>query len=216
MKTDIEEMRKIRAEESGERQRPAPPILSPRASFLTILTTLLSGLETGSIDSMINGQVAARGGDPDGAPMPAVENLILVLDRSHILIVPGDRDLLSAALARWRDFVDRRGAGVGELDSSWRERRDLLYGTMSEARTQILRSAALFDLSATRAAAKYLQKNYGIDLPPAVERPVPAELAEPLFVGTNAPGAGLLYAVFPNEFLKFLLESQQSDSKEKR
>ena len=216
MKTYIEEMRKIRAEESGERQRPAPPILSPRASFLTILTTLLSGLETGSIDSMINGQVAARGGDPDGAPMPAVENLILVLDRSHILIVPGDRDLLSAALARWRDFVDRRGAGVGELDSSWRERRDLLYGTMSEARTQILRSAALFDLSATRAAAKYLQKNYGIDLPPAVERPVPAELAEPLFVGTNAPGAGLLYAVFPNEFLKFLLESQQSDSKEKR
>ncbi|MCR5360212.1 MAG: hypothetical protein K6E55_10060 [Thermoguttaceae bacterium] len=216
MKTYIEEMRKIRAEQTEGRQRKAPPLLSPRASFQTLLTTLLSGLETGSIDGLINGQIAARGGDPDDAPIPAVENLILVLDRSHVLIVPGDRDLLSAALARWRDFVDRRGASAGEVDSPWRARRDLLYGAMSGARTQILRSAALFDLSAARAEMKYLQKNYGIDLPPEVDRPVPADLAEPLFVGTNAPGAGLLYAVFPDEFLKFLLESRQNASREKK
>ena len=216
MKTYIEEMRKIRAEESGERQRPTPPpILSPRESMQTILTSLLSGLETGSIDGIINGQIAARGGDPDTSPMPAVENLILVLDRTHILIVPGDRDLLSAALARWRDFVDRQGE-PGQADAPWRARRDLLYGAMAGAQTQILRSAALFDLSATRAEAKYLQKNYGIDLPPTFDPPVPADLAEPLFVGTNTPGAGLLYAVFPNEFLKFLMESHQNASKEKK
>ena len=214
MKTYIEEMRKIRAEENGERQRPAPPIPSPRASFLTILTTLLSGLETGSLDGMINGQVAARGGDPDAAPMPAVENLVLVLDRNHLLIVPGDRDLLGRALDRWRDFVDRRGAGAAQVDSPWRARRDLLYGAMAESQTQILRSAALFSLPATCAEAKYLQQNYGIDLPPAADRPVPDDLPEPLFIGTNSPGAGLLYAAFPNDFLKFLLESAQSASKE--
>ncbi len=210
VKTYIQEMRKIRAEENEGRQRQAPqPLLSPRASLRVILTGLLEGLETGSIDGLINDQLAARGGNPENAPLPTEENLVLVLDRTHVLIVPGDRALLSSALARWRGFIERRGAGAGQVDSPWRVQRDLLYGVMAEAQTQILRSAALFDLPAAQAEMKYLQQHYGLSLPPFAEQPVPAGLPDVLFVGTNSPGADLFYGVFPKEFLKFLLESKQ-------
>ena len=113
MKTYTEEMRKIRAEEAARRNgQPSPPVVSSRDSLQTILTNLLSGLETGSIDGLITDQLASSGADSDAAPLATEENLILVLDRKHILMVPGDRDLLHEALERWRDFVDRRGAAA--------------------------------------------------------------------------------------------------------
>ena len=215
LKTYTEEMRKIRAEEAGGRQRELPPpILSPRDSLRKILTSLLSGLETGSIDGMLTDQLAARGDDAGSAPLAAEENLILVLDRKHILIVPGDRDLLHAALERWRDFVDRRGAPAQEDDADWRNRRDTLYSAMAQGQNQILRSAARFDLSAAQAEGAYLQKFYSPKVPNLVDLPVPADLAEPFFVGTNAPGAAFLYTVVPDEFLQFLLKVRQQKNPE--
>ncbi|MBQ3388433.1 MAG: hypothetical protein IJG60_04385 [Thermoguttaceae bacterium] len=210
LKTYTEEMRKIRAEEAGERQRQLPPpILSPRDSLRKILTNLLEGLETGSIDGMLTDRLAAGVADAGSAPLAAEENLVLVLDRKHILIVPGDRDLLHAALERWRDFVDRRGAPAPGDDAGWRNRRDILYGAMAQGQNQILRSAARFDLSAAQAEGAYLQKYYSPNLPNPVDLPVPANLAEPFFIGTNAPGAAFLYTAVPDEFIQFLLKVRQ-------
>ncbi|MGI5831984.1 MAG: hypothetical protein ACOX6D_05565 [Thermoguttaceae bacterium] len=215
MKTYITEMRKIQKEKSGQRERTLPPpILSLRASLPEILMNILSGLETGSLDDLIGNQLAARGADPDAAPLPTEENLILVLDRKHLLIIPGDRRLLSRAVTRWRDFVDRRGIGTDAGTADWCARRDLLYAEMAHAEAQILRSAVRFDLSAAQAETEYLQRYYSPQLPNLVDRPVPSDLPEPLFIGTNAPGANLLYAAWPNDFLRFLLEVKQQKQKE--
>lgn len=219
MEIYIQEMRKIQKEQAGEAVRKSPrELLTGEPTVRNLLAQALSGIETGSLDSMLRDQLVQQGADPDALPLPVRQSLILVLDRQHILIVPGNRQILSAAVAKWRDFVRRNGEGDGSETNpaDWEKSRDALYQEIAGGESQILRSAVLFNLEAAQAEAGFVRQNYLPSLFEWFDKPVPQNLPEPLFVGTNAPGADLLYAVFPDEYLKFMIEVAKEKNKANR
>ena len=100
--------------------------------------------------------------------------------------------------------------------SDWQKNRDLLYREMADGSSQVLRSTARFDLNAAYAGAAYLRHFYNMETLPVFPLPVPADLPAPLFVGTDTHNMEFLYSVFPDPFLKFLLDSVRAEQDQKK
>ncbi len=206
-----QQMREIQARERGE-SGPPPIFVTGEPSARILIAKLLAGLQTGSLDDLLHSQLDP-GGKPDDAPLLARRNLILILDKTHLLIVPGNERILREAVRNWRGFLRRKGEGIDERDLSspepWREERDEIYRVMADPSSQILRGAFLFDLGAAQALSEMVRADYAPGMKPLLTTPVPRDLSRPFFLSTNAPNAGYFYGVYYNDFLKFLLQAIQ-------
>ena len=203
------QMREIRAEQLGaQRVRRIP--LTGEPTLRIMLANIISGVQSGNLDGLLK-ESFLNGADSGDMPMLAKENFILVLDKEHILIVPGDRGVLSASVKKWRDFMKRNGASDSSADNAdkgWRAERNAIYSAMADGNSQILRSASLFSLTATQYTMNFARQRYGLQVPRFIDSLVPATLPTPLFISTNSENAGYLYSAFPNEFLRFVVREK--------
>ena len=195
-------MREKRAREAGDLPR-KEIFITGEPTLRVLLGTLLEGLQTGSLEDSLRGQLHV--GYQGNTPMMAKENLILTLDDSHILIVPGNRQMLRGAVSIWDD-----PSAAAEYQSSryrnWEEDWDALCGEMNMPEVQLLRAVMRIDPPSVKNEADYIRQYYFSDLPNPFPKPIPRDLPCMLSVSTTAPETALMYGVIPNEIIRFFVD----------
>lgn len=202
-----QKMKEIKAQERGERTRP-PILLDGEPTLRLLIGQVLSGLESGSLEGMIQNQFGLPSNVSSGDLLLARRNLILVLDEAHLLIVPGNESVLRDALKQWRLYVqNQENAPFDPSDfGQWRGNWDALCLEMNDPAAQILRSANRIDLAAAQKTADFARRYYVPNLPAVFPKPLPDTLATALAVSTTGPETALFYSAVPNEILAVLVD----------
>lgn len=199
------QMKEIRARQRGEQTRP-PIILDGSPTLRILIGNILSGLESGSLEGMIQSQFDQYGAHfaESDRPLLARRNLTLRLDETHLLMVPGDENLLRAAKDRWIRYTETQKSGAqipAVSDLAWQKSWDLLCREMTSPTDQILRSATQFSPVAAKQFLRYVRQYYAPKLPEFWRADVPKNLSEFFSVSTTSSNAGLLYGVAPNDLI---------------
>ena len=194
------QMREINALASGEKTRP-PIILDGEPTLRILLGQILSGLESGSLEGIIQNRLTSVAGNltiEGETPLLAATNFFLILDSTHILVVPGDENMLRAAKNNWETRRRDPSASLGADGADWRPAWDLICDEMEDPRDQILRGASRFDAAEAQRLADFVRRFYAPGLPKPFEEQFAPELPPILSVSTVSESAATLYTAVPN------------------
>ncbi|MDO5552540.1 MAG: hypothetical protein Q4G68_02145 [Planctomycetia bacterium] len=224
-----EQMNRIRALQEG-REAPKPIFLTGEPSLRILLGQMLSGLATGTgggIHSIIGSSLAGgdSGSRPGDMPLVAKENLILVLDRQHILICPGNEQLLRLAKENWQEIrsyyqpFEAYHPETGEPIPVWEPHpvtpfhdtaadprlASLVKTLVSEVphlEQHTIRTVTCVDLVAADWFANYLKGTYMPKLKTPFLDVLPKETPQILSMSTTKGNAAHLYSLLPHELTR--------------
>lgn len=197
-----QKMKEIKEQQRGERTRP-PILLDGEPTLRLLIGQVLSGLESGTLEGMIQNQFGSLSNAASDDLLLARRNLILVLDETHLLFVPGNESVLRDALSRWRLDPSQENGALSESSDigRWRGNWDTLCLEMNDPAAQILRSANRIDLAAAQKTADFARRYYVPNLPVVFPKPLSDTLATALAVSTTGPETALFYSAVPNEIV---------------
>ena len=186
---------------------------------------LLGGSISGLLDGDINVdfQEMFPGDSLPQKPLLARQNFILVLSPHHLLIVPGNEDVLRIAKNNWERvrtlFLPPPPNENGEFpptaplppageyaqtmpDATWRRLWETIYQDVVHPEQHLLRSATQVDIAKGQLMANYLRQYYIPQLPKPQLNPLPLETPSILSISTTSNHAAYFYAGLPNEMIK--------------
>lgn len=194
------QMREINALANGEKTRP-PIILNGEPTLRILLGQILSGLESGSLEGIIQNRLTSAAGNltlEDETPLLASTNFFLTLDSTHLLVVPGDENMLRAAKNNWETRQRDPSASLGADGAVWRPTWDLICDEMDNPSGQLLRGVTRFDAAEAQRLADFVRQFYAPGLPKPFDEQFASELPPILSVSTVSENAAILYSAVPN------------------
>lgn len=216
-----EQMQKIRAAQAGELPPKEPLVLTGEFTILKLLGGSISGLLDGDIN--VDFQEMFPNEQAPAKPLLARQNFILVLSPHHLLIVPGNEDVLRMAKNNWERvrtlFLPPPPDENGEVppvpplppagwyaqtmpDTSWRQLWETIYQNVIHPEQHLLRSATQVDVSKGQWMANYLRQYYIPQLPQPQLDPLPLDTPAILSISTTSHQAAYFYTGLPNEMIK--------------
>ncbi|MDO4582643.1 MAG: hypothetical protein Q4D62_00935 [Planctomycetia bacterium] len=215
-----EQMRKIRAAQAGEVPPKEPLVLTGEFTILKLLGGSISGLLDGDINVDFQEMFPGEQGPPK--PLLARQNFILVLSPHHLLIVPGNEDVLRRAKNNWERvrtlFLPPPPDENGEIppvplpprewyaqtmpDTTWHQLWETIYQDVVHPEQHLLRSATQVDVAKGQLMANYLRQYYIPQLPQPQLNPLPLETPPLLSISTTSNHAAYFYTGIPNEVIR--------------
>ena len=93
-------MREIKAQEAGMATRP-PIQLTGEPTLRMLMGQVVQGLQNGGLEDIIANMTSENASLLKDAPLMATQNLFVILDPQHILIVPGNQQVMNDAVTNW-------------------------------------------------------------------------------------------------------------------
>ncbi len=214
----VRKMEEIKAKESGQHAPKAVWLNGERTLINTVLE-VLSGREN-ELTSLMNrssyqndNNSAPESGSPASPNLIAKKNFFLVLDDHHLLIVPGNRDLLREAKNNWLKLIDEmkkenvrptlKSAQTEPQD--WSVLWDLINGEIVNASRQQIRSITRLDPPSIKYLGSYLNTYYLKGAPLKLDS-IPDDTPEALLFTTTSDRSFHAYYVAPLKTIASLVQ----------
>lgn len=220
-------MREIRAKESG--QIPSRPIiLNGERTLMMLIGDIMSGLESASLDGMVANafQKFSGEGSKENIPLLARKNFYLTLDSKHLLIVPGNENVLREAKNNWpyvldhylhgeSDAADHRPNSVHlpPVEISWDQLWNTIIADIPDIDQHQLRSVTRIDPESMKQMIQDVRSTYLPGIPKNILDQIPEGTPQTFVVSTTTDFSAHFYHAIPHQtfaaFLKSWLEMNQ-------
>ncbi|MDO5580980.1 MAG: hypothetical protein Q4G69_07575 [Planctomycetia bacterium] len=227
-------MREIRAKESGQLPR-NPVVLNGERTLMMLISNIMSGLESASLDGMVANafQKFAGAGQMENIPLLARKNLYLTLDPKHLLIVPGNENILREAKNNWPFAADHYLRGdsnaidarpnsvhISTADISWDQMWNEILADIPDINQHQLRSVTRIDPESIKQLIQIARAEYLPGIPRNIMDQIPYGTPRTFIISTTTDFSAQFYHAIPHKtsaaFLKSWLEMNQKKTEQKK